>query len=203
MNCRSKHLDIVILAIFSAVFFTAGRAFADSLTFSPASTSAGDGQSFSFEITLTTTHPFYGFSLYLESSVDNAFSVTGETAAATSPITDPNFVGSFPVYLTTAANSPDFGYSSTGVSNIAAGSYSIGTITISVASNVPHGTFTISTTTGVSGSECNDTQGDIYPLPQATETISVPEPQTLSATGLVALFLLLARRSRVQHANAT
>jgi hypothetical protein len=157
---------------------------------------AGDGQSFSFSVTLTTTHPFYGFSLFLESSAANAFSVTGETAAGNSPITDPNFVGSFPVLLTTAANSSNFAYSSTGISNIAAGSYSIGTLTISVGSNVSHGSSTITTTTRVTGSEYNDVAGNIYPLPQATETVTVPEPTPVAAMAILAAFLYLPEGRR-------
>jgi len=181
---------------------SAGFARGDSLTFSPTSSTAGDGQSFSFTVTLNTTHAFYGFSLYLESSAASSFSVTGETAATSSPITDPNFIGSFPVLLTTTANSPDFGYSSTGTTDISAGTYTIGTITIAVAASVPVGTFTINTTTGITGSEYNDAEGDIFLLPEATETVSVPEPTT-AALIVCILAAILPRRSKASIARPT
>ena len=149
---------------------------ADSLVFSPTSGNAAAGGTFSFTVSLNTTHPFYGFDLYLDASAGNSFSVTGEGVAASSPITSSNFVGSFPVLLTTSGNSPDFGYSSTGTSDIAAGNYTIGTLTLSVGANVPKGSFIIDTTTGASGCEYGDIEGHTYQLPQASYTLSVPEP---------------------------
>ncbi len=159
---------------------SATSARADAVTFTPNSGTAGDGQTFSFTLSLTTTHPFFGFSFYLDASAANSFSITGETAASASPIKDPNFVGSFPVLLSVSGNSPDFGYTSTGTTDIAAGTYTIGTVSVAVGPSVPRGTFTLTTTTGISGSEYNDAEGNVYDLPQATYTIAVPEPAAVA-----------------------
>jgi len=169
-------------------------AMADTLVFSPTSGIALPGQSVSFNVALDASEPFYGFSMYLDASAANAFNVTGQTSLNGNPITDPNFVGSFPTLIPTTGNSADLGYTSTGINDIAAGSYSIESLTISVGANVPPGIYTLATTTGVTGSEYNDAEGDEYDLPASSYTIYVPEPSTAALLGVVTLALFPVRR---------
>lgn len=195
MNCiPSNRPSTLLLASLISCCITVS-AQADSLSFSPAGSTAGDGGTFSFNVTLNTSHPVYDFSLYLEASAASDFSVTKETVAGASPLTDNNFIGTYPVLLSTTANSPDFGYGASGTTDIPAGSYAIATLTITVGPSVPHGTFTISTTTGLSGSEYNDAEGNIYDLPQATETVSVPEAAASMPLLCLAMLLPISGRS--------
>jgi hypothetical protein len=172
-----------------------------TIVFTPSNPMAMPGQNFSFDVSLDATSPFFGFSLYLDSSAANDFNVVSQTTLPASPLTDPNFDGLFPYLIPTSGNSSDLGYTSNGTSDTAAGNYLIESVTMSVASGTPTGMYTFATTTGATGSEYNDAEGNEYDLPAASFTlnVSVPEPCTAAILGTAALGALAVRRRKAIH----
>ncbi|HUB27725.1 MAG TPA: hypothetical protein VL992_20035 [Tepidisphaeraceae bacterium] len=193
---RSRENAVCWLASLAVVVPAIARGAA--IVFTPGSATAMPGQNFSFDVSLDASSPFFGFSMYLDSSTASEFNVVSQTTLAGSPLTDPNFTDDFPILLPATGNSSDLGYTSNGTSDTAAGDYGIESLTVSVPADLPTGQYTFTTTTGVTGSEYNDAETDEYDLPAATFTltVAVPEPCTLAIAVGAAIGALAVRRRR-------
>ncbi len=193
----------VVAAMFVALSAVADAAptisLADPLG-DPTSITLNPGQSFSLNVALNSDVQLSGLSYYLQSSIDGKFSVLGETLDGNSPLTDPNFISTFPVLLS-SINSPDFGYGKQDAStNAAAGAYPINSLSLLVDATTLPGTYTIftSTSSGIATTVAPPTLETFTNMASsAVYTVNVvPEPAScvLLASGGLAVALWRRRQ---------
>src|SRR5690348_2715639 len=125
---RGRLLMVAAALVVPAVLASESRA--DTIAFSPSTKTVAPNGSFSVDVLLTTTHPFSGFSLYLNESTANTFNVTAESLPAGSPFApaDSNLTGSSPWSVPTSGSTFDFGYTS-GTNFAAANNLAVATLT--------------------------------------------------------------------------
>ena len=188
-----------------------------SITATPSSQTVNIGSTFTISLSLTVsqnTAPanVTAYDLYLVTAAANSgyFSVNSATPSANSPFTafgPTQPAGGDPLSTAAAAgyvrNGVDEGYSGTAQATPFA-NLALETLTLSVGTNVPRGTYTFQTTTmstaGVYYSDVSDTGGTVYEAtsPGVFSITVVPEPSTwaLALRGGAAAILAVRRRGR-------
>jgi len=197
---KMKPMKALLMAVAAIVVpaVLASNAKADLITFVPNPVSTGSSQSFNVTVQVTTTHPFSGFSLFLNSTASNLFKVTAVAPAAGSPFVAGDFAqsgGAAPPWtIPSSGGSVDLGFSQV-AQNFAAGTYDVETLTIQ-PQGLSTGQYSISTTTSTSFTQLvNGFPTDVLPRPPvATLTVNVPEPASLGVLGLAGVMMLVRRR---------
>ena len=214
MNPIMKKMLLPLVAAASLLVSAQTSRATISITATPSSQTVNLGSTFTISLSLTVTQSsapanVTAYDLYLATASANSgyFRITGANptgpfaaAGPTNPNGDP---------LSTAAasgfvrNNIDQGFSgsaqTTPFANIA-----LETLTLSVGTNVPRGTYTFSTTTTTNSggfySRVSDTSGNVYEITGAgTFSINVvPEPSTwaLGLLGAVAAIIAVCHRAR-------
>lgn len=165
----------------------------------PASVTVAPGGSFTVGVRLTADQSFVGTSFNIQTAGQaiSALTITARAWNPSSPLTvpmssDSNVVG-LPQAVLSPSNGSDLGYLASDVLiPVAAGSYQLENVTLSVASNLPAGQYSLFT---VNGNMASGDFQDIALLDSApyTITVVVPEPGMIGLLALGALPLVRRR----------
>ena len=162
---------------------------------SPTQVTIPPGQTFSLNVIIDNDVPTAGLTYYLSSNTSGLFSIVGRTVAGTNPYTDST--SSDAVLLAAASalldpqNNSDLGGTNDGSANAPAGTYVLGTLSLSASLATPEGSYTIFTTTA----SVNNIVADEFSIANSAAyivNVAVPEPASLGIIGLAGL--LMGRR---------
>ena len=168
----------------------------------PSSVQIAPGEAFTVTVTLNADQGFTGLSYFLQdptaTSSDWRFAITGRTLQAGSPLTDPTSSDAAVINPTGGANQlnprndVDLGYGASDISsNVPAGTYVLGTLTLTATSPLAVGSYTIQTANAVLADAAFN---EVTLANSAPYTINVvPEPATVGLLALAGLSLLRRR----------